>query len=136
MKFEQALKDKKLRENIITNIVLFICFEFFLYLIYFDWARNSINIRLDCIVSAGVITMIAAVLFILGFGNKNKRFMIYGIEFFALAVFTFLGYFILTTIPAFIRFKGISIYSFIPFIAFLIYYVIKVIIMIKNKMKN
>ena len=131
MESEVKMSSNLKRDLIIINLVLLGIFEFFLGLVYFEWYQ-SINIKMNCIVSSGIITIIAIILFALGIGNKNKRQIVYGGETLVLAAFTLLAYYILTTIQSPFMIGNISIYTVIPFVLFFVYYIVKIVVISKK----
>ena len=131
MESEVKMSSNLKRDLIIINLVLLGIFEFFLGLVYFEWYQ-SINIKMNCIISAGIITIVAIILFALGIGNKNKRQITYGAETLVLAVFTLLAYYILTVIEAPLMIGSISIYTVIPFVLFFVYYIAKIVVIAKK----
>lgn len=124
--------NKKVKDLIIINIVLLCIFEFFLGLVYFEWSQ-SINIKMNCLISAGVITVVAIILLALGIGNKSKDYISYGLETLVLAGFTMFAYYSLTVIQAPLMIGRLSIYTVIPFVLFFVYYIIKMIVIAKNR---
>lgn len=135
MKLADVFKSEKRRDRILGNGVLFLSFEFLLYLVYFE-ASLSINFKMISFILAGIIAIISIVLFALGIGNKNKKNIVYGIEFIVLAIFVAMAYPILATMPSIIKIGKFPILEFVPFVVFLVYYPVKIIVMIKNMLKN
>ena len=135
MKFADVFKDRKIKDRICGNCILLASFEFLLYILYFE-VSLSVRFKMTTFTLAGIIAIISIILFALGIGNKNKRNIVYGIEFLVLAIFTVLAYPILAIWPAIVRIGRFPILEFIPFATVLIYYVIKIISIIRKKMKN
>ncbi len=132
MENNTTIDNKKFKDLVIINLVMLFIFEFFLGLVYFEWSQ-SINIKMNCLIATGIITVIAIVLLALGFGNKSKEFISYGIESIVLAGFTMFAYYSLTSIQAPIMIGSLSIYTVIPFALFFIYYIIKLIVIARNR---
>ncbi|MBE5822185.1 MAG: hypothetical protein E7311_06360 [Clostridiales bacterium] len=135
MKLADVFKNEKKRDRILGNSILFLSFELLLYIVYFETSL-SINFKMISFILAGIIAIISIILFALGIGNKNKRNIVYGIEFLILAIFVAMAFPILAIMPAIYRIGRFPILEFVPFIAFLVYYPVKIIVMIKNMLKN
>jgi hypothetical protein len=135
MKLADVFKSEKRRDRILGNGILFLSFEFLLYLVYFELSLY-INFKMISFILAGIIAIISIVLFALGIGNKNKKNIVYGIEFLVLAVFVAMAFPILAKLPAIYRIGKFPILEFVPFVVFLGYYPTKIVIMIKNMLKN
>lgn len=135
MKLADVFKNEKKRDRVLGNCILFLAFEFLLYIVYFETSL-SINFKMTSFILAGIIAIISIVLFALGIGNKNKKNIVYGIEFLVLAVFVAMAFPILAKLPAIYRIGKFPILEFVPFVVFLGYYPTKIVIMIKNMLKN
>lgn len=127
--------NKKVRDAIIVNLVLLCVFEFFLGLVFFQW-NQSINIKMNCLIGGGIITLISVILLALGIGNKSKAYISYGIETLVLAGFTIFAYYALTTLQAPFDIFNISIYTIIPFVVFFVYYIAKMMHIYKKQGNN
>ncbi|MDD4067101.1 MAG: hypothetical protein PHH22_03925 [Clostridia bacterium] len=121
-----GLSISKRNEMIVTNIVILVIIELFLGFVFFEW-NQSLNIKMNCYISGGIISIVSIILLALGIGNKNKFILAYGIELLILAVITFLAYYILTSIIPIFVIGSVSLYVILPFVLFGLYYILKCI---------
>ena len=121
-----GLSVSKRNEMIVTNIVILVIIELFLGFVFFEW-NQSLNIKMNCYISGGIISIVSIILLALGIGNKNKFILAYGIELLILAVITFLAYYILTLIIPIFVIGSVSLYVILPFVLFGLYYILKCI---------
>lgn len=136
VKLTNAFKDRRFREEIITNIILFLVYEFMLYILFFELPLDFLRFKLKSYILGGIVAIIGIVLLALGIGNKNNKMKAYSIEAIVFSVVSFLAYYILTKAPQTLMIKSKTIYLFIPFVMYLVYFVVKSIIIIKNKLKR
>lgn len=119
-----GLSVSKRNEMIVTNLVILVIIELFLGFVFFEW-NQSLNIKMNCYISGGIISIVSIILLALGIGNKNKFILAYGIELLILAVITFLAYYILTSIIPIFVIGSVSLYVILPFGLFGLYYILK-----------
>lgn len=136
MKLTNAFKEKKFREEIILNIILFLVYEFMLYILFFELPLDFLRFKLKSFILGGIVAIIGIVLLALGIGNKNNKLKVYSLEAIVFAIISFLAYYILAKAPQTIMIKSKTIYLFIPFVIYLLYFVVKNIVIIKNKLKR
>lgn len=119
-----SLSINKRNEMLVTNIIILVIIELFLGFVFFEW-NQSLNIKMNCYISGGIISIVSIILLALGIGNKNKFILAYGIELLILAVITFLAYYILTSIIPIFVIGSVSLYVILPFVLFALYYILK-----------
>lgn len=136
MKLTDAFKDRRFREEIITNIILFVVYEFMLYIVFFELPLDYLSFKLKSFIIGGIAAIIGIVLLALGIGNKNNKLKVHSFEAIFFAISSFLANYILAKAPQTIMIKSKTIYLFIPFVVFFIYYIVKELLIIKNKLKR
>ena len=72
VKLTNAFKDRRFREEVIINIILFLVYEFMLYILFFELSPD-LRFKLKSYILGGIVAIIGIVLLALGIGNKNNK---------------------------------------------------------------